>query len=222
MDRRRLLILSAALAVAPGAAVADAAGIPLKKAFPLLAIYLGLPPAERSRFYLAYRAVRDMRPDPGAQALIVAANGARWPIAVDHTALVLALPTLALLRSGAVMLSSDPALKLIPELRPSIAPSARVDVSELALALAQVNAAIAKIAGPLALAAPKLDCAFFPDSGGGRVVAADGRSAPLQVYSLPAIGPAPYLVPARLAGAQVVVLTRPPSRILLGAHPKGT
>lgn len=222
MHRRRMIFAAAALAAAPGVALADVTRTPLSKAFPLLDIYLGLPPAERSRFYLAYRALRDKRPDPAAQATVVGPNGQRWPVPLDRTGEVLALPSLGLIKSGGVMESADPGLKLGLELRPTLPPSTRVDVGQLSLAMAQVNAAVAKVAGPLALAAPKMDCAYFPDSGGGQAVTADGRSAPLAIYPVPTVGPVPYFVPDRLAAARLVVLTRTPSRILLGAHPKGT
>jgi hypothetical protein len=222
MDRRRLLIFSAAFAAAPGAALADVTRTPLPKAFQFLDAYLGLPPGERSRFYLAYRAMKDKRPYPGAQAFVVAPNGSRLPLPVDRTGLVTALPSLILLKSGAVLESADPELKLGVELRPTIPVSTRVDVGQLNLSLAQVNAAVAKIAGPLSLVAPKLDCAYFPDSGGGQAVTAGGQSAALASFPVPTIGPVPYFIPARLAGAQTVVLARAPSRILLGARPKGT
>lgn len=220
MHRRHLILFAAAVAAAPGAALADVTRTPLNKAFPLLDVYLGLPPAERSRFYLAYRATKDKRPDLGAQATIVTAHGQRMPVPFDRGGLALSLPTLALIKSGAVMETVDAALKLLPELRSTIAPAARVDVAQLALSLAQVNAAIAKIAGPLALAAPKMTCAYFPDSGGGQAIFAGGRAARLPIAPIPVIGPVPYFEPQTLAGATSVVLARPPSRILLGAHPK--
>jgi hypothetical protein len=219
MRRRSLLLALAAAAAAPTAALADAQRIPLVKAFNLLDVYLGLPPAERTRFYLAYRALKDKRPDPAARATIVAASGARTPVALDGGGLVLRLPTLAELKSAAMLEFDDPALKLGLELRPTIAPSTRVDVAALVLAMAQVNAAVAKIAGPLAMVAPKLTCAYFPDSGGGSALLADGRTTPLPVTPAPLIGPVPYFDSA-VAGARTVLLARAPSRILLGAHPK--
>jgi hypothetical protein len=221
MHRRQLLLVALAAVAAPGVGLADVQRTPLSKAFNLLDVYLALPPGERNRFYLAYRAMANKRPDPGAAATIVEANGVRTPLPFDRAGNVLRLPTLAELKSAAVLEVADPALKLGLELRAAIAPSTRVDVAALSLAMAQVNAAVAKIAGPLALMAPKLTCAFFPDSGGGSALMADGRSAPLPVFPAPAIGPVPYFDAAASAGARAVLLTRAPSRILLGAHPKG-
>jgi len=220
MRRRSLLLALAAAAAVPGAALADVQRIPLVKAFNLLDVYLGLPPAERTRFYLAYRALKDKRPDPAARATIVTANGARTPVVLDGAGLVLHLPTLAELKSAAVLEVEDPTLRLGLELRPVIALSTRVDVGALVLAMAQVNAAVAKLAGPLSIVAPKLTCAYFPDSGGGSALLADGRTTPLPVTPAPFIGPVPYFDSAAAAGARTVLLARTPSRILLGAHPK--
>jgi hypothetical protein len=220
MHRRHLLHSLAAVAAVPGAALADVQRIPLTKAFSLLDVYLGLPPAERSRFYLAYRALRDKRPDPGASATIVVPGGARIPLSLDRAGEVLSLPNLAMLKSAAVLETADPGLRLGLELRAAIAPSTRIDVGALVLAMAQVNAAVAKIAGPLSLVAPKLTCAYFPDSGAGSAVLPDGRTAPLPVFPAPLIGPVPYFEPASAAAVRTVVLARAPSRILLGAHPK--
>jgi hypothetical protein len=219
MNRRHLMFALAAAAV-PGAALADIQRIPLSKAFGLLDTYLGLPPGERSRFYLAYRAMKDKHPYPGAAATVVAVSGARFPVQFDASGLVLRLPSLSDLKSGAMFESADPALRLGLEARVTLVPAVRLDVGALVLALAQANAAVAKIAGPLALMAPKLTAAYFPDAGAGSVLMADGRTAPLPTTNAPFVGPVAYIEPALLAGARTVVLTRPPSRILIGGHPK--
>jgi hypothetical protein len=218
MHRRHLLLALGAAAV-PGAALAEIRSVPLSKAFGLLDAYLGLPPAERSRFYLAYRAMKDRQhPYPGAAATVVAAGGARFPVQFDAAGIVLRLPSLSDLKSGA-MFESDAALRLFPEIRAQIALATRLDVGAIALALAQINAAIAKIAGPLALAAPKMTAAYFHGAGAGAALMADGRSTPLPVSNASVAGPTAYLEPAVLAGARTVVLARPPSRVVLGPHP---
>jgi hypothetical protein len=222
MRRRDLLALLAAGAAAPGVAFADDNHLPLSKAFPLLDAYLALSPAERNRFYLAYRAVRDKHPTADAHAVIVAANGARTPLPLDRAGLVLSLPSLAALKSAATLEIAGAAFKLIPELRCTMAPATRLDVAQLTLALAQVSAAVVKVAGPLAMMAPKMTCAFFPDSVGGQALMADGRPAALPIYIAPIFGALPYFETTRFVGAKTVVLARTPSRIVLGGHPKPT
>jgi hypothetical protein len=222
MNRRHLLALAAAAATTlPGLALADDTHLPLVKAFPLLDIYLGLPPAERSRFYLAYHAVRDKRPIADARATIVAANGARTPVAFDRQGAVTRLPSLADLKTAQFEIAGA-TFKLAPELRCAMAPAVRLDPATLALALAQVNAAVQKVAGALSMITPKLTAAYFPDAGGGQTLMGDGRTTPLPVFTAPIFGPIAYFEPAKAVGAKAVLLTRAPSRILLGGHPKAT
>jgi hypothetical protein len=83
-----------------------------------------------------------------------------------------------------------------------------------------VNQDVVRFAGALSFVVPKFTAAYFPDGGPALAVMADGRTAGLPVYAAPFIGPVPYIEPAAIAGARTVVLTRAPSRILLGGHPK--
>jgi hypothetical protein len=221
MRRRDLLALMAAAAAAPLPALADDQRVALAKAFPMLEQYLGVPPAERSRFYLSYRAVRDKRPTADAHGAIVAAGGAAVPLAFDHAGFVTRLPSMAELKSNAELVTSGAPFKLQLEARCAIAPSTHVDAGELAAALTQANAAVAKIAGPMAALIPKLTAAFFPDAGGGHALFADGRQTPLPVFNAPVLGPVPFFEPGKAAGAKTVLLVKAPSRILLGGHPKG-
>ena len=220
MRRRQLIALIAAAAATPGVALAGDQRIQLAKAFPMLEQYLGVPAAERSRFYLAYRATRDKRPAADAHGAIVRPGGGAVPLAFDRSGFVTRLPSLAELKGDADLVMAGAPFKLQPEARCAIAPSARIDPGELAAALAQANAAIAKIAGPMAALIPKLTCAFFPDAGGGHALFADGRQSPLAVFASPVVGPVPFFEPAKAAGAKAIVLARAPSRILLGGHPK--
>jgi hypothetical protein len=216
-----LAMMTAAFA-APGLAWADPTTVPIQKAFPFLTGYLALAPAQRSLFYLAYRAVRDKRPTADAHATIIGPNGAHTPVAFDRAGNVTRLPSLAELKSGATVQIDGAPFQLALELRPATPPSIRIDVAALAQSLAQVNAAAAKVAGALSFVVPKLTAAYFPDSAGGQAMMADGRLSPLPVVPAPVIGPVPYFEPASLAGARAVVFARPPSRILLGGHPKKT
>jgi hypothetical protein len=221
MRRRDLLGLAAAALAAPAPARADDQKMPISKAFPMLEQYLGVPAGERSRFYLVYRATRDKRPTGDARAAIVGAGGAAVSLGFDRAGVVTHLPTLAELKGPAQFVVEGAPFKLGVELRCAVAPSTHIDASELAAALAQVNAAVAKITGALAMMVPKVTTAFFPDSGGGHALFADGHQAPLPMYASPLIGPAPFFEPAKTAGAKSILLARAPSRILLGAHPKG-
>jgi hypothetical protein len=227
MRRRELIALIAAAAAAPSAAPtaawADDQRVALSKAFPMLEAYLGVPAGERSRFYLAYRATRDKRPVADVKASIVGAGGAAVPLAFDHAGFVTSrLPSLAELKGPGQFVIAGQPFKLAIEARCAIAPSTRIDAAELAAALVQANAAIAKAAGPAALLIPKMTATYFPDAGGGRAVLADGRESPLPVVNAPTIGPIAYFEPAKTTGAKAVVFAKAPSRVLIGGHPKGT
>jgi hypothetical protein len=220
--RRQLLAIIVAAAATPRVAFADVKTVPIDKAFPFLASYLALAPALRNRFYLAYRAFRDKHPTADAHATIIASNGARTPIAFDRLGMVVRLPSLAELKSGANVEIDGVPFQLGPELRCTSTPSTRIDVAEIAASLDQVNAAVVRFTGALSFAVPKLTAAYFPDGAAGQVVMANGRTAPLPVVAVPNVGPVPYIEPASLAGAKAVVFGKAPSRIILGGHPKRT
>jgi hypothetical protein len=221
MRRRQLLGFLAIAASMPRVAFADVRTLSIDKAFPYLAAYLAMPAAERNRFYLAFRAYRDKHAVTGVTAAIVAANGARTPIGFDRAGIMTTrLPDMALMKSGAHLEIDGAPFELGPELRCSTPPATHVDVRDLTLALAQVNAAVVKFAGALSLVIPKFTAAYFPDAGAGQALMADGRTTALPAFSWPAIGAVSYIEPAMLTGARSVVFTRAPSRILLGGHPK--
>jgi hypothetical protein len=220
MRRRQLLGFLAIAAAAPRVAFADARTISLDKAFPYLAAYLAMPAAERSHFYLAFRAYRDKHPVGDVAATVVAANGVRTPIAFDRQGNVTRLPDLATLKSGARVEIASAPFQLFPELRCATPPTIRIDVAQLAVALAQVNNAVVKFAGALSLVIPKFTAAYFPDAGVGQAIMADGRSAALPAFMYPSVGRVAYIEPATLAGARAVVFAKAPSRIVLGSHPK--
>lgn len=221
MRRRDLLALIAAAAAAPTAVLADDQRVALSKAFPMLEAYLGVPASERNRFYLAYRATRDKRPVSDVRAAIVGPGGAAVPLAFDHAGFVTRLPSLAELKGAGQFVIAGQTFKLQPEARCAIAPSTHIEAAELAAALAQANAAIAKAAGPAAMLIPKMTATYFPDAAGGRAQLADGKESPLPVVNAPNFGPIAFFEPAKTAGARAVVFAKAPSRVLLGGHPKG-
>jgi hypothetical protein len=194
--------------------------VPLAKAFPYLAAYYGLAADQRSHFYIGYRAVRNRRPISEFSATIVGPGGAATPLAVDARGFVTRPPSAEQMKAGGDLVIATPDANLGLELRASIAPAAQVETGALAAALAQVNTDIAKFAGALSLVAPKMTAAYFPDAGVGRAVLADGQASPLPVFASPIVGPVAYFEPASQSAARMVVLSRAPSRIVLGAHPK--
>jgi hypothetical protein len=221
MRRRHLLALLIAAAAAPSDALAAGGHtIAINRMFPFLSMFLRTPFADRNRFYLAYRAVRDKRPIADARASFVGANGARTPVVFDHTGAVAPLPTLAELNSGAVVVFDEAPFQLEMELRCTMANATRLDVGELGRSLAQVNQTVSKLAGPLSLFTPKITAAYFPDAGTAVAIMADGSQLALPVYFAPGVGAVPYIEPASLGGARTVVLAKPPSRIVLAGHPR--
>jgi len=220
--RRRLLIAAFAFAAAaPGLAIAsEARRVPLAKAFPFLAAYYGLAPEARTRFHFGYRAVRGRQAITEFSASIAPPGGPLTPLPMDARGMVTRLPTPEQMKAGGDLVIATPDAGLAIEVRASMASEAQLDAAQIAAALAQLNADIAKFAGPLRCAVPKMTAAFFPDAGAGQALLADGRAAPLPVYASPFAGPVAYFEPASAAGARAVLLARAPSRIILGAHPK--
>jgi hypothetical protein len=221
MRRRHLLALLVAAVTVPSNALAlQRHATAIGSMFPFLSMFLRTPPADRNRFYLAYRAVRDKRPISNARAMFVAPNGARTPLAFDSTGAVVPLPTLAELNSGAVVVFDEAPFQLDLELRCAMPSTTRLDVGELSRSLSQVNQTVANMAGPLSFVAPKITAAYFPDSGTATVIMANSRELILPVYFAPAVGAVPYIEPSSLTAARTVVLAKPPSRIVLAGHPR--
>ena len=214
--------MAAGLAAPRLALADDVQRIPLSKAFRYLDAYLTLPPALHSRFYLVYRAMRNERLAPDLRPVIVAPNGARTPIALDSEADVVRLPSLAELKSNAVLeIPMAGKFRFAIEMRPDLPVSTHVDAPALVAALSQANAAISRLAGAFSAMAPKLDIILFPDSGGGQAVMANGRAAPLPTTSgFKSMGTVLYFEPSAEAGAKTLTLAKAPSRIILARLPK--
>jgi hypothetical protein len=221
MHRRSLLAGLVGALAAPGLAFAESRRLPLGKAFQFLEAYLKLPFQDRSLFYLAYRAVRGKRPAPDARAAIVGPDGSTIPLKVAHDGVVTNPPSLDEIQKGAVLAVEGQPFGMAIELRSAIQPAPRVDVRELARSLKQLNATVAKHAGPFAFVVPKFTAVYFPDAANGRVVLADGSTEPLPTFEMPDFGEVPYFEPDR-ADAKAVVFAKPPSRVILGEHPKKT
>ena len=125
--------------------------------------------------------------------MIVDANGQRTPLSLDGAGRVIRLPTLAELRGGAKLICGGAFadVKLTPEIRLSEAIAPHLDAHDLGLAVAQLNVAVAAMAGMMSMVIPKFDTIFFPD-GAGQMVLADGKVAPLPVAPTHYLGPTPY------------------------------
>ena len=223
MQRRQLLAALAVGLAAPGLAVADGVQrIPLAQAFRYLDSYLGLAPALRSRFHLVFLALRNERPAPNLKAAIVVPGNGAKPLPLDARGEVTQLPTLGELKKGDAVLEVDGSggFRFATEIRPDVAPSTRIDAGELALALGQANVAIAHLAGPFDVVAPRLDIILFPDAGSGQAVLANGRVTQLPTTAaVRSLGVVPYYDPVSLQGVRSLALSRTPSRIILARRP---
>ena len=224
MQRRALIAGIAAAIAAPALATppparAGVTRIGLADAFLLLDAYLALKPIERDRFFLAYRAVRAGKPAPDANARIVHRDHTSTPVTVDAAGWVTELPTLDQLKRRETFEVDGPAFDMALELRATLAPAARLPVSELAAAVAQVNAALLTFADGDSSAVGQLTCIFFPDAGAGRAILADGGERPLPSFDFKLIGPTPYFEPRAMQQASAVALDKSPSRILVAGRP---
>ncbi|MFI4973262.1 MAG: hypothetical protein ACHP84_01850 [Caulobacterales bacterium] len=223
MERRQLLQGFAVALAFPGLARADEVqSFKLSKAFAYLDKFLGLPAAMRTRFNVVYYAMRDRKPAPDLQGVIVEADGRRTPLQLDHDGRVVSMPTLGLLRSDAKLeAAAAPGVKLglRLELHPNVALSPHPDPAALAQSLAQANAAIATLAGAMSFAAPKLTAAIFVQAGSGQAILANGKIAPLPLGAGRFAAGQPYFEPAATPGAKALTLARTPARISLSPHP---
>lgn len=217
--RAVLALLAAALAAPASAARAGVTRIGLTDAFMLLDSYLALKPAERDRFMLAYRALRNGKPTAAIQARIVRRDHSSTPVAVDADGWVTTLPTLDELKRRETFEVDGAPFDFALELRATMAPAAQLPATELAATLAQVNAAIVSMAGGDSSAVGRLTCVYFADAGSGRALLEGGAERPLPVFDFKLIGPTPYFEPRSAPHATTVALAKAPSRILLAGPP---
>jgi len=221
LERRALLAGLAALAAGePATGRAGVTRIGLADAFMLLDAYLALKPAERDRFVLAYRALRNGKPAPDVKARIVRRDRSSTPVAVDADGWVTTLPTLDELKRRDMFEVDGPPFDFALELRATMTPADRLPAAELAATLAQVNAAIVSMAGGNASGVGRLTCVYFPDAGSGRAILEAGAERPLPVFDFKLIGPTPYFEPRSTPHAMAVALAKAPSRILLAGPPR--
>lgn len=211
--RRHLLAgLAALMLCAPAHAAERTASVPLKKLFPYLEAYLSLPPAERSRFVMAYRLLAAGRPDPSLRVALVA--GQRTPLPLDVFGRISRLPTIAQLHApdakAEVTGPQERKFNLSLDIEPAMAPAAEMDAHALALASQQATVGARKAAGVLGFAAPKLDRVVFEGAAGGEAINGQGKAT-----ALPVDKGNPVFDPAKLPDTRTIRFSRAPRRLLL-------
>lgn len=221
LNRRHLILTAAALAVAPGAAMAadKAKPPPAKKVFPYYDLYLGIPAAERTRFVMNYYLRLNGKPTTGQGLYLVMPGGARVLLTQAADGRITRMPTLAELRDGVIdadeRKESDK-YSLSMELQPVLRLGETVSVADVQAAIDQCNAAIKKRAGVIGFAVPKMEQVLFAGAGSGQALAA-GRATALPVFKT-------YVAfkPVDHAGAQSLRFGKAPARALLaGGKLKG-
>jgi len=206
---RRTLLLAAAAATMAGSALAAEKVIEAKKMFPYLEAFLKLPAAERTRFSPTYVIRQDGH--PATQAMWLVEGATRTPLRLVEGR-VQRLPTLAQLESAKVAIDADPATKfsVAMDVLPAAPPAAEMDARDLAASVAQAEAGVRKLAGPMGFMAPKITEALFHGASGGELRFADGRRA-----ALPLDKGVPAFSPAKAPGAVSVRFAKPPAWVEL-------
>lgn len=203
------LIAGPSLVSSPGLAEAKPA-VKLSKVFPFLDKYLALPGAERNHFTLTYRFLADGKPAAGLKAVIIEADGRRMPLTFTAEGRPSRLPTSAELNSASFQAETDAATKLgvQMDILPLLPLTPEYRVSELDLAINQTNAGIAKSAGMLGFAAPKMNGIVFLGAGAGRAKLSNGKE-----LILPVVKGASVYDPKVIVGAISIQLVKAPSRL---------
>jgi hypothetical protein len=220
--RRGLILTAAALAVAPGAALAEdkKKGPPAKKVFPYYDLYLSIPAAERTRFVMSYYLKLNGKPATGQGLYVVMPCGARTLLTQAADGRITRMPTLAELKDGVIDADErkeTDKYSLSMELQPVVRLGETVSAAELQASIDQCNAAIKKRAGVIGFAVPKMEQVLFAGAGSGQALLSGGKAVTLPVFkTLVAFKPADHL------GAQSLKFAKAPVRALMaGGKLKG-
>jgi len=208
---RRLILMSAlAVAAASSAQAADKVVEP-RKVFGYLEPYLQLPPAERSRFTMAYYLHVGPQPLTAPVWLVEGERKIAVPLRADGK--VTRLPTLAQLANDKLEVGVDANTKLGATLgiEPLMAPAADMDARELAAAIAQAAIGQRKVGGVMALAIPKLKQVGFVGVPSGEVEFGGRRRAPL-----PLVKGVPTYNPESQPNARRILLPKAPQKLDIG------
>jgi hypothetical protein len=213
MFSRRVFAL-AVMAVAAVAAPAQAAEklVPLNKVFPYLEQYLKLPPAQRSRFVVAYRVLQGGKPAAGVKFWIVE-GATRTPIALAADGKVTSLPNLHQVEAGQLAAEAPPQAKFGVNfsVEPLIIPGADMDATALAASVDQAQAGAKKAAGVMGFAVPTMERIYFSGVSGGELVWADGKRTPM-----PTAHGMPFFDAASGRKAKAVHFAQAPARMSIG------
>lgn len=219
LDRRTLIVSAAALATTPGLAMAaDKKAPPVRKVFAYYDVYLGVPPAERSRFVMTYYLKVNGKPAGGQNLYLVMPGGARTLLTQAADGRFTRLPTLAELKDGVLDVDrKNPTDKfsISMEMQPVVRLGETVAAADLVAALDQCNSAIRKRAGVIGFAVPRMEQVIFVGAGSGSAALAGGKAAPLPLFK-----GMPFYRPSDLAGAQTLKFAKAPARAILAGKTK--
>jgi hypothetical protein len=217
MNQTRRAVLTALVLLPPiviaTTAVAEAKSVKLAKLYPYLDMYLGLPPAQRSRFVMAYYLKQDGGRPTGVTLAMIGPSGARTALGLGNDGRVLFTPSLGQLKSEAqVEIAAPKAAKisLSMELQATMAPRQSMETAELVAAIQQCEAAIRSKAGVLGFAAPKVKRIVFRGAGSGQALNTAGVSRPL-----PQQKGHPAFDPEQMPGVTTLKFARSPAALLL-------
>jgi len=210
-----------AAALIGGTAFAQASGdtklVEATKLFPYLDLYLGIEPARRSRFVMAYYIKRDGKPAANFPATLITADGKRRPLSIGADGRVQHLPSLAELKSKAkveLIAPKGSKIQLNMELQANMRMAPMLRAADLAACIKQCEDAIRSKAGVLGFAAPKIKRVVMRGGGSGRAVSPDWtKPLPMQMGH-------PAFDPEQMPGASTIELARAPGAILLSGRPK--
>jgi hypothetical protein len=182
------------------------------KVFAMLDKFYAAPPAERSMLAMRYTITEDGKP-PTHVRLTLVEGARRTPLPIRTDGKVERIPTAAELAGHAEVLVEAPKgsrLATRPDVDTTIRPGLEISAADCARAIDQFNAQVRRVAGVMAMVAPKAKACTFPGSGSGVAVMVDGKTQPL-----PLMRGAPALEPDALKGARSVRLANPPTMVSL-------
>jgi len=203
-----LALIAASIA---GGAMAEERLIDAAKVFPMLDRLYATPAADRSKLLTVYSFTKDGHPATGLHLTLVS-GGKRTPIPIAADGHAELLPSPADLAAHAQIATDAPkgAFNVRMNVFTNIKPAQELSAADCALAVTQVNTAIQKAAGMMAMLAPKVKATTFPGAGSGMAVLADGKTVPL-----PLIKGAPAYDPDAIKGAKTIRLAKTPALVSL-------